>query len=303
MGKKSSSSAPAVDPSVGIAMEKQAALAEQQQAWYENEMYPWLKAQTEKQNQYSEMDRANALENYKFWQNMAQEQVNKQNALADEFYDRWKTQYKPIEDSLIADAARYNTSAEAERQAGLAIGDSATAYAAQKQALAQQMQAYGINPTAGAYQAQTRAMGVNQAAVQAAAANQARTAAQELGWNKRQQIAALGQQYIGNSLNATNSANNTAGTMGGLAGNALGQGNAFGQQGTQNITNLANVGLQSYQALGNAWGNYGNMGMQLSNYNQNAWNATQQANAQKSAGAMGAIGTIAGSALGFMAMT
>lgn len=293
MGKKSSSSAPAIDPSVGIAMEKQAAIAQQQQDWYENEMYPWLKEQTEKQNEYAEYDRLQAQKNYEFWQNLAQQQTDKANAMQDEFYNRWKENYLPIENSLLADAKNYNTSAEAERQAALAIGDAQTAYSAQKQALGQQLQAYGVNPTSGVYQAQNRAMDVNQAAVRAAAANQARQAATELGWNKKLQVAGLGQQYIGNAMSAGGLGTSAGGTFGGLASNSLQQSSGFGQLGTANISNLANVGLQSYQALGNAWGNYGNMGMNVSNYNMNAWNAQQQANAQASAGIGSAIGSVA----------
>ena len=245
MGKKSSSSAPAIDPAIGQAMQKQAALAEQQQRWMENEMYPWLQQQTQKQNEYSEADRALAMQNYQFWQNMATEQTERANAMSDEFYNRWKENYLPIENALLADAKNYNTSAEAERQAAYAIGDATTAYNAQKQALNQQLAQYGVNPTSGAYAAQNRAMDVNQAAVRAAAANQARSAARELGWNKQMQVAALGQQYIGNALNATNTGTSAAGTYGGLAGNSLGNANTYGQQGTANITNLANVGLNS----------------------------------------------------------
>lgn len=297
MGKKSSSSAPAIDPAIGQAMQKQAALAEQQQRWMENEMYPWLQQQTQKQNEYSEADRALAMQNYQFWQNMATEQTERANAMSDEFYNRWKENYLPIENALLADAKNYNTSAEAERQAAYAIGDATTAYNAQKQALNQQLAQYGVNPTSGAYAAQNRAMDVNQAAVRAAAANQARSAARELGWNKQMQVAALGQQYIGNALNATNTGTSAAGTYGGLAGNSLGNANTYGQQGTANITNLANVGLNSYQSLQNAWGQYGQLGLGASNYNLNAWQANQAQNAQSAAGIGSAIGAVGGIAV------
>lgn len=293
MGKKSASSSPAVDPSVGEAQKKMAAVAERQQAWYENEMYPWLLKQTAKQNEWSEQDRRLAEQNTQFWQDYTTAQTNRLNAMSDEYYNRWKTKYAPIEDALLADAKNYNTSAEAERQAQAAIGDYRTAYAQQRQTQNMAMQQYGINPTAGIYQAQNRAMDLNQAAIQAAAANQARSAARELGWNKQMQVAALGQQYIGNSLSASQAATSTAGTAGSLMQSSLGQQSALGQLGTQNITNLANVGLSSYQSLTNAWGQYGNLGMQVSNYNQNAWNAQQQQKANSQAGTGAAIGAVA----------
>lgn len=296
MGKKSSSSAPAVDPAVGQAMQQQNQLLQKQQSWYENEVYPWLQAQTQKQNEWSESDRAMAYQNYEFWQNLAQQQTDRANAMSDTFYNRWQNQYAPIEDALLADAKNYNTSAEAERQAAYAIGDATTAYAAQQQALNQQLAQYGVNPTSGAYASQNRALGINQAAVRAASANQARQAARELGWNKQMQVAALGQQYIGNALNAQNSATNAAGTYGGLASNSLGQASNFGQLGTANITNLANVGLNSYQSLQNGWGQYGQLGMDKSNYNLQAWQAQQQVDAQNNSANMGVLGAGIGAA-------
>lgn len=299
MGKKSSSSAPAVDPRVGIAMEKQADILERQQAWYENEIYPWMREQTLLQNQYAEDDRQFSRENALWWRDLAKQQYDKQEARADEYYNRWKETYKPIEDQLVADVNRYNTSAEAERQAQLAIGDYASAYAQQKQAQNMQMQAMGLDPTSGAYQAQNRAMAFNQAGIEAAAANQARQAAEALGWQKRTQLAALGQQYIGNSQAQQGLANSGAQGAGQLANQSIGQASQFGQLGTQNIGQLANVGLQSYQALSNGWGQYGNLGMQVSNYNQNAWAQQQQAKSQAAAGIGGAIGAIGTAAAAF----
>lgn len=290
MGKKSSSSAPKLDPRVGEAMQKQAEIAERQQNWYENEIYPWLRQQTNLQNEWSQEDRRLAQQNQSFWQNYATEQTDRLNAMSDEFYNRWKENYLPIENALLADAKNYNTSAEAERQAGEMLADSKNAFAQQRQAQNMQMQAYGINPTAGAYQGQNRALDLQQSAMAAAAANQARTAARELGWNKQMQVAALGQQYIGNSLNSAQAATSAGTSAGGLSSQYLGQQSAFGQLGTQNITNLANVGLNSYQSLSNAWGQYGNLGMQASNYNLSAWGQQQQAQANSAAG----IGSMVG---------
>lgn len=290
MGKKSSSSSPAVDPRVGEAMQKQAEIAERQQQWYETEIYPWLRQQSALQNKWSQQDRQLAQQNQAFWQNYATTQTDRLNAMSDEFYNRWKENYVPIENALLADAKNYNTSAEAERQAGEMLADSKNAFAQQRQAQNMQMQAYGINPTAGAYQGQNRALDLQQSAMAAAAANQARTAARELGWNKQMQVAALGQQYIGNSLNSAQAATSAGSSAGGLSSQYLGQQSAIGQLGTQNISNLANVGLNSYQSLSNAWGQYGQLGMQISNYNQNAWAQQQQAKAQSSAG----IGSLVG---------
>ena len=289
MGKKSSD-AVEIDPRYYDALEQQNALALKQQQWYEGELYPWMKQQTLLQNQYSEQDRQIAQQNYQFWQDYASKQMEKQNQLTDEMYDRWKDKYLPVEDSLIADAARYNTSAEAERQAQRAIADVGTAYAAQRQADNMRMQQYGINPTSGLYQGQNRAMGINQASLSAAAANQARNAAQELGWNKKSQIAALGQGYLGNTLQTTSNAANAAGNY---AIQSLGQANAMGQQGLANITNTANVGLNSYSNLSNAWGNIANGYMDASTFNYNKAANSDNAKTQTIGTAIGGAATVA----------
>lgn len=292
MGKKHDNVTYEADPRVGAAMEKEAALADQQQKWYENEIYPWMKEQTQKQNQYSEEDRALAKQNQMFWQNYAQSQADKYNGYADEYHDRWKNNYAPIEDSLIKEASKYNTDAEAERQAGLAIGDYASAFEQQRKQANMQLQQYGINPTSGAYASANRAMNLQQAGMQAYAANQARNAAAELGWNKKLQVAQLGQNYI----NATNSAAqvaNSAGQVGGsLSSTFSGQANTYGQQGTTNIGNLFNTGLGSYNSLQGVWGNYAQQGTNISNMNFQAKQLQQQQNQAEASGAAGVIGTV-----------
>ena len=195
MGKKSSSTK--IPASVGEAMKQQAAVAQQQQDWMENEMFPWLQEQANISNENAEKDREFNQANAEWWQNYAQENADKLNEKADWYFDRFQNTYAPIEDSLIKDMERYNDGVEAERQAGYAIGDIASSFATQRRSNAMRAQAYGINPTSGAYQAQQRAMDLQQASLSAAAANQARNAAQQLGWQKKLQVAGLGDKYIG----------------------------------------------------------------------------------------------------------
>lgn len=287
MGKKSGDKVTyETDPRVGAAMEKEAALAESQQKWYENEIYPWMKEQTQKQNQYSEEDRALAKQNQEFWQNYAQSQADKYNAYADEYHDRWKNDFRPTEDALIKEANKYNTDAESERQAGLAMGDYASAFEQQRNQQNMQLQQYGINPTSGMYASANRAMNLQQAGMKAYAANQARSAAQELGWNKKMQVAQLGQNYINATNSAAQVANGSAQTAGALASTYSGQANSYGQQGLSNIGSLFNTGLNSFNSLQGAWGNYASQGMHISDQNYNAQlQQLQQNQANAAAGA------------------
>ena len=291
MGKKSSSTK--IPASVGEAMKQQAAVAQQQQDWMENEMFPWLQEQANISNENAEKDREFNQANAEWWQNYAQENADKLNEKADWYFDRFQNTYAPIEDSLIKDMERYNDGVEAERQAGYAIGDIASSFATQRRSNAMRAQAYGINPTSGAYQAQQRVMDLQQASLSAAAANQARNAAQQLGWQKKLQVAGLGDKYIGAAQGMYQTGNQTASTGGSLSQNAANQASSLGGVGFSNAQAMANIGLQSYGSLQNAWGNVANTGLQ-------AWQAQQQIAANNQAnqssmigGVIGTVGTVA----------
>lgn len=154
-------------------MQKQAEIAEQQQKWYETEVYPWYKESTEKQNALQEQLVNSSMEDAEWWRNFTQEQTDKANAICDEYYDHWKNDYKPIEDQLISDAQKFNSDAYAEQQAQMAIGDVAAQYANQKQQTALNMSKYGIDPSSGQFMGQMNALGINQSAATAAASNAA----------------------------------------------------------------------------------------------------------------------------------
>lgn len=292
MGKKSSS-APAVPESVGIAMEKQAAVAERQQRWWEDEVYPWYMQETEKQNALQEKLVNQSLSDSEWFRDFTKTQTDKANAIRDEYYDHWKNDYKPIEDQLISDAQKFNSDAYAEQQAQMAIGDVAAQYANQKQQTALNMSKYGIDPSSGQFMGQMNALSINQSAATAAASNAARQAAVQLGWDKNLQLANLGVQYAGITNNATSGVNQTAGTGQNGVNSSMGVASNASTQQLSNISGLAQTGLQSYQALSNAWGNYGNMAMDQYKGQLSAWQAQQQANASNASGAMGLVGTLA----------
>ena len=279
MGKKSSSTK--IPASVGEAMKQQAAVAQQQQDWMENEMFPWLQEQANISNENAEKDREFNQANAEWWQNYAQENADKLNEKADWYFDRFQNTYAPIEDSLIKDMERYNDGVEAERQAGYAIGDIASSFATQRRSNAMRAQA------------QQRAMDLQQASLSAAAANQARNAAQQLGWQKKLQVAGLGDKYIGAAQGMYQTGNQTASTGGSLSQNAANQASSLGGVGFSNAQAMANIGLQSYGSLQNAWGNVANTGLQ-------AWQAQQQIAANNQAnqssmigGVIGTVGTVA----------
>lgn len=298
MGKKGGSKAPSIPKEVGEAQLKMAETAERQQQWWEDEVYPWYKDSTEKQNALQEKLVNSSLEDAEWWREYTKTQTDKANAIRDEYYDHWKNDYKPIENQLISDAQKFNTDAYAEQQAQAAIGDVASQYANQRQQTALNMSKYGIDPSSGQFMGQMNALGINQAAATAAASNAARQAAVQLGWDKNLQLANLGIQYAGITNNATSGVNQSAGTGGTGTNSSMGMASNSSTQQLSNIGGLATTGLQSYQTLSNAWGQYGNMAMDQYKGQLSAWQAQQQANANRSNGIMGAIGTIGGAAVG-----
>ena len=293
MGKKSSSSAPAVPAEVGIAMQKQADIAERQQLWMEEELMPWYKESTEKQNALQEKLVNQSLSDSELFRDFTKTQTDKANAIRDEYYDHWKNDYKPIEDQLISDAQKFNSDAYAEQQAQMAIGDVAAQYANQKQQTALNMSKYGIDPSSGQFMGQMNALSINQSAATAAASNAARQAAVQLGWDKNLQLANLGVQYAGITNNATSGVNQTAGTGQNGVNSSMGVASNASTQQLSNISGLAQTGLQSYQALSNAWGQYGNLANQTYQNQLSAWQAQQQANASSSAGIGSLVGSVA----------
>lgn len=298
MGKKGGSSAPAVPKEVGIAQMKMADVAERQQKWYEEELYPWYKDSTEKQNALQEKLVDSSLEDAEWWRDYTKTQTDKANAIRDSYYDHWKNDYVPIENQLISDAQKFNTDAYAEQQAQMAIGDVASQYANQRQQTALNMSKYGIDPSSGQFMGQMNALGINQAAASAAASNAARQAAVQLGWDKNLQLANLGIQYAGITNNATSGVNQSAGTGSSGVNNSMGMASNSSTQQLSNIGGLASTGLQSYQTLSNAWGQYGNLAMDQYKGQLSAWQAQNQAKANRSGGIWGAIGTVAGAATG-----
>lgn len=297
MGKKSSS-APALPDEYYQSLNRQTELAEQQQEWYQNTMYPWLKETTDEANKTAAQQLAFNQENAEWWQNYAKENSDKQNGIADWYYNRFKNTYAPIENNLVDQANNFNTNAYAEKQAQQAIGDVASQYANQRRTNQAQMQQYGINPNSGAYQYQQNALGIQQAALQASAANQARNAATEMGWNKNLQLAQLGQNYMNAAQGMYNTATNTGTSGAGVSQNAANSALNASQSALGNVSNFANIGLNSYNSMSNAWGNIGNQA--LSGYQQQQAIAQQNKNAASSTtGAiLGAVGSIGGSMFG-----
>lgn len=271
-------SAPAPDPNIGLAQKKMAEISEEYLNQWKTEVWPQMKEQTLKQE-------ARADEQFAIDKEIQAIQIESSKKNLAE-YDRNAVN----REAIYKEAEQYSTAENKERLAAEAIGDVKTAFSTQAADLERRNQSYGINPTSGRSIAAQNVNSVLQAATESAAATRARNAADQLGWAKKLDAAALAQGSFGNQATSTGLALN-AGTTGLNAGQvtmgnygALGSsmGSAYGQA-NQGWNSVGNLGIQNYQ-IGSA------------NYQ-----AEQNRQAQQNAGASAGWGSLAGAVVGGVA--
>jgi len=121
-----------------------------------------------------------------------------------------------------------------------------------------------------------------EAAVGSAAANRARTAAEQLGWAKKMDAIALTQGQFGNQATST-----------GLALSAGNQALNAGQTTMANYGAMGNSMSQANQGALQGWNNVGTLGVQKYNADVNAYEAREKAAATSSAGFGSMVGSLA----------
>ncbi|MEN6403630.1 MAG: hypothetical protein ABFD94_16935 [Armatimonadia bacterium] len=263
-------SAPAPDPNIGIAQLELSALAKEQWDTFLTDIYPEMVRQTQKQEA------------------RADEQWAQDKKISDFNFDQAQSAYRryeqgaiPAMERLRADADQYSSEGYQEQLAQQMRGDLDQQFENQRSAEAMRRQAYGIDPTSGVAQGQMNANAVQQAAITAAAMNQTRQAAKDVGLQKQANVYNM---YAG--LPAQGNANTALTLNANQAGLAAGQ-TAFG--------NYAQLGSSLGGAAGTAmqgWNSVGQLGVGKYNADVSAYTARQQ-----SEGAFwGGIGSALGSA-------
>ena len=269
-------SAPAPDPNIGIAQRELAAISREYLNSWKTEVWPKMKEQAEKQE-------IRADEQFALDKELQEMQIASAKKTMQEF-EQYGT---PLRQSIYKAAEEYDTVANRERIAAEALGDVKSAFGIKAADEQRRLQGFGIDPTSGRAVSTGNANAIMEAAVGSAAANRARTAAEQLGWAKKMDAIALSQGQFGNQATSTGlalSAGNQAlqagqvpmanyGAMTGSMGSAYGG----AMQGWQNVGNL---GIQNYQ-------------IQSANY-QAEQNRQAQQNAASSAGWGSALGGMAG---------
>jgi hypothetical protein len=164
---------------------------------------------------------------------------DRQFALAEDQWDNWKTNYKPLEENLIRSVNAYDTTERRDAAASEAIaGQQAASDGAQRQ-LGEALNERGVDPSEGQYQASMRDIAIRGAANAANAGNMARRAVEDTGFNRMAGLAAMGRGLQ----------QSAAAGFGNAANGAMQMANFQNQQAANNATGMANFANQFGKSL------------------------------------------------------
>jgi hypothetical protein len=153
---------------------------------------------------------------------------------ADEWDQRNKLVYQPLENRIIEDANVFDTEAKREELAGQAMADVNRGFDAAEGQQIRALNASGVNPNSGAALALREDSKVQKALGLAGGANRARTQARTEGYARKMDAIGLGRGVVGNQATMTQLAlgqGNSAVGAGGAGLNATYSGAPLMQQG------------------------------------------------------------------------
>lgn len=277
-GKGGTTKVPPPDPSIGQAQLQLAALAENQYKDFKELVWPEMIRQSE--HQQTQADK---------WQEQQMGLADKNSGIADEYYERMKEKFYPLQDKLAQQAMDYNEEGNFQEMSARAMGDTNSQNEMARKNQAMQMAQYGVNPASGAFAGANQAMNTMGAANSAAAGNRAYSAAKELGWNMGMGASGLGAGLPGQQLASTGATMNL--------GNS---GLAAGQIPIANSQALGGSLSQGYGGAMQGWNQMGNLGASSYNTQVQGWSAQQAANAKNASGFGAFAGAIGAAALPLM---
>lgn len=191
-----------------------------------------------------------------------EEVVRRQMELAEEtaaqgrdIYNYQKDVFRPVEQSLVAQAMRESTPEYYEQFAQEAVAAQAGANANAQAQAERTLASMGVNPNSGAYASAQRGLQLQNAAGLGAVANQSRDRAESLAWARKAEVAGLGKGLVGAgnaSYGLATGANTAAGNASNqatqTAGSTMGTPTQYGQLGMQGMGNAVNAYGDIYRA-------------------------------------------------------
>lgn len=202
---------------------------------------------------------------------------------AEEYYNDYKTTYRPVEQKMVSDALNYNTEAKREELARTAGSDVSQAFGIARGTQNRQLAAAGIRPDSNRFAALNNNLLVQEALGKAGSENKARVDAEGLGYARLQDAVALGKGLPGNSTTAYGVSLNAGNSAGANANNsyaAMNQG--YG------------TALQANSGAVNAYGTAGNIYGQEFSGRMQGYQAQQQSQGAFYQGLGSMVGTAAG---------
>lgn len=198
---------------------------------------------------------------------------------AEEYYNDYKTTYRPVEQKMVKDALEYNTDAKREELASTASADVGQAFGIARGQQNRQLAAAGLRPDSNRFAALNNNLLVQEALGKAGAQNKARTDAEAIGYARLQDATALGKGLPGNSTTAY-----------GVSLNAGNSASANANASYASMNQGYSTAMQGYGGATSAFGTAGNIYGQEFNGRMQGYQAKQEA----AGGFWKGVGSLAG---------
>lgn len=185
-------------------------------------------------------------------------------ALSEERYADWRSTYKPLGDSLVADAMQAGGVADQARAAEAAQGDVTQSFGRAREDLTHSLTAYGVNPDNGRFGASMARLNLSEAAAGAGAQNLARNTVIDKSRAFKLDVNNSGSGIPSSSLAAMSGAANSQANIANMrAGQASREAAGYGAIANTAIRGLGDwwgkdAGTSDYATLNSGFtGNYG----------------------------------------------
>lgn len=179
---------------------------------------------------------------------------------AQDYYNYMQDTFRPVEQSLVAQAQEFNTDAYRQQQAAEASAAASRAFATARESNARSLAARGVNPNSGAARGMSTATQLQEGLARAGGMTSARQRAEQMGYARMIDAAGLGRGLAGASAAAYAGATG-AGTAG--LGSYMAPGNQYqaGLAGAgTTFGNMANMQNQAFmQGQANQAGMFGSL--------------------------------------------
>ncbi|MFT3803323.1 MAG: hypothetical protein QM766_19185 [Burkholderiaceae bacterium] len=259
------------DPNIGLAALKEAQIGEDALNWYRGYVDSTL---TPLQQRQADIDARTSEQALRI--------ADAQESRAAQQWGDYQSTFRPIEQSMAADAMKFDEAGYKDKLAGDAAASVQNAFAQSEAQTSRDLARQGVQVGSGQAIAMRHGAQLARAASMGAAANDARTNAEALGFARRADVANMGRGIASNATAMTQSALAGGAAASGAAGSSL-----------AGASGIANTMGQGFGQAASATGASGNLFAQSSGQRLAAAQADANARTQNTAAGVGAVATVA----------